>query len=126
MLIGAPTTFVITRVAVKDSLPAASRLLTSKTFAPWINGNITDHAVVPPAGWKGLLPIRYKTSVTATLSDAAPETVIKILVTRTLVDGEVTDTRGLVTSTKLAVRARLDCMTKVSCAEVVGMLPLQF
>src|SRR5216684_3682028 len=109
-----------------DWLPAASTLLATTVLGPGASANDADQLAVPVATWKGPLPSWTSTCATPLLSLAVPCTVTVPLVTRDPSSGEVMATVGLVTSTKLAVSDRLDCMTKVMTAVFAAIPPVQF
>src|SRR5258707_3067540 len=95
-----------------DWLPAASTLLATTVLGPGASANDADQLAVPVATWKGPLPSWTSTCATPLLSLAVPCTVTVPLVTRAPSSGEVMATVGLVTSMKLAVSDRVDCITK--------------
>src|SRR5260221_516332 len=108
-----------------DWLPAVSTLLATTVLGPGASASDADQLAVPVATWKGPLPSWTSTCATPLLSLAVPCTVTVPLVTRDPSSGEVMATLGLVTSTKLAVSDRLDCITNGKAARVAGTPPLR-
>src|SRR6266849_1836533 len=109
-----------------DSLPAQSTLLTRTVLGPGTSAKDADQFVVPVAGWKGPLPSWTSTCATPLLSFAVPCTVTVPLVNLAPASGEVNKTAGFITSMKLAVNTRLDCMANVSTCLFVAIPPVQF
>src|SRR5258708_1573644 len=109
-----------------DWLPAVSTLLATTVLGPGASASDADQLAVPVATWKGPLPSWTSTCATPLLSLAVPCTVTVPLVTRDPSSGEVMATVGFVTSTKLAVNVRLDCIRTVKNAVFHAIPPVHF